>query len=71
MKHIAELKDNAGLLRGKGFLDYNCLLRACYATEAPYIVLFEDYIVAMDGRNHRALTELEQAEIEPTLQNWT
>jgi len=68
MKHIVELENDAGLFREKGLFDYTYLLRACYATEAPYIAVFEDDIVALDGWYHRTLTGLEQAETKSALQ---
>jgi len=67
-KHIAELEDDAGLFREKGLFDYTYLLRACYATEVPYIAVFEDDVVALDGWYHRTITGLEQAEMKSALQ---
>lgn len=60
MQHISGLEKGAGH-REKGLFDYAYLLKACYAAETPYIAMFEDDIVAMDGWYHRTLAGLDKA----------
>ncbi|KAL1304364.1 hypothetical protein AAFC00_003367 [Neodothiora populina] len=62
MQHIISLERDAGLFREKGLLDHTYLLKACYAKETPYVAMFEDDILAMDGWYHRTLAGLEEAE---------
>jgi N-Acetylglucosaminyltransferase-IV (GnT-IV) conserved region len=62
MEHIAQLEKEAGLFREKGLFDYSQVLRACYLQETPYIVMFEDDVIAMDGWYHRTVAALKQAE---------
>ena len=46
----------------KMLFDYMYLMKACHNTGAPYIALFEDDIVAMDGWFHRTERGLREAE---------
>ncbi|KAE8378977.1 integral membrane protein [Aspergillus bertholletiae] len=46
----------------KGLLDYTYLLKACAATGAPYTVMLEDDVVALDGWYHRTKQALRAAE---------
>lgn len=61
MSRITYLEQES-LFREKGLFDYAYLLRACYATEIPYIAILEDDVVAMDGWYHRTIAALKQAE---------
>lgn len=71
MQHIKEMEAEGGLYREKGLYDYSYLLRACYAQATPYIAIFEDDIVAMDGWYHRTQAALEQAEALSALKKAT
>lgn len=62
MNHIKEMENEAGLFREKGLYDYSYLLKACYKESTPYIAMFEDDIVAMDGWYHRTMAAVEKAE---------
>lgn len=62
MEHIAQLEKDAGLFREKGLFDYAHLMKACYTQETPYITMFEDDVIAMDGWYHRTVAALKQAE---------
>lgn len=67
MKHIAALERDAGLFREKGLFDYTYLLKACHSRQTPYVAMFEDDIVAMDGWYHRTITGLDKAQTESVL----
>lgn len=60
--HVAELEHQKGLYREKGLFDYRYLLSACRTTEASYIAMIEDDVVALDGWYHRTMNGLRQAE---------
>jgi hypothetical protein len=49
------------LFREKGLFDYTYLLESCYDTGAPYIAIFEDDVIAMDGWYHRTLSSIAEA----------
>lgn len=61
MKHVKML-ERKGLMEEKALFDYTYLLNACEATGAPYTVMVEDDVIAMDGWYHRTLRVLEDAE---------
>ena len=61
LDHIVDMEHEQGLFREKGLYDYTYLLKACEATGAPHIAIFEDDIVAMDGWYHRTRSGIEQA----------
>lgn len=44
--------------RAKIMLDYQYLMKECYASGAPYLALLEDDILAMDGWFHRTMQGL-------------
>ncbi|KAM0716158.1 hypothetical protein Q7P37_008672 [Cladosporium fusiforme] len=62
LDHIVDMEREQGLFREKGLYDYKYLLNACAATEAAYIAIFEDDIIAMDGWYHRTLSAIKEAE---------
>jgi GR25 family glycosyltransferase involved in LPS biosynthesis len=62
MEQIRVWEAEAGLFREKGLYDYSYLLKACYKQGTPYIAMFEDDVVAVDGWYHRTQAALEQAE---------
>lgn len=64
IEHIAELEQGeakASAIR-KGLFDYTYLLKACQAVNTPYVVVFEDDVVLLDGWYHRAQEALTKAE---------
>ncbi|KAF2714433.1 hypothetical protein K504DRAFT_3300 [Pleomassaria siparia CBS 279.74] len=63
MNHIKQLEEEGGLFLEKGIFDYNYVVRACHKKEIPYIAIFEDDVVAMDGWYHRTLAAITEAEI--------
>ena len=48
--------------REKPMFDYRYLLQTCHATGAPYTVMLEDDVVALDGWHHRTRRALAMAE---------
>ncbi|KAF2251558.1 integral membrane protein-like protein [Trematosphaeria pertusa] len=62
MGHIKAMEEEGGLFREKGLYDYRYLLKYCTTQQTPYIAIFEDDIVAMDGWYHRTLAAIEEAE---------
>lgn len=61
-EHIRKLENDRGLFREKALFDYIYLLKACAAVEAPYILMVEDDVIALDGWYHRTRDALELAE---------
>ena len=55
--------------RAKIMMDYQYLMKACYATGAPYLALLEDDTLAMDGWFHRTLLGLKEAGQRATVEN--
>jgi hypothetical protein len=66
-ERMAELEINDESHTIKPMLDYIYLLRACYDTGAPYIVMLEDDVLAADGWYHRTIAALNQLETQGTL----
>lgn len=67
LEHIRALENDRGLFREKALFDYTYLLKACAAVEAPYILMMEDDVIAMDGWYHRTRDALRMAEIQSHL----
>lgn len=61
-EHIWKLENDRGSAREKALFDYTYLLKACAAVEAPYILMMEDDVIALDGWYHRTQDALELAE---------
>lgn len=61
-EHIQKLENDRGLFREKALFDYTYLLKACAAVEAPYIIMMEDDVIALDGWYHRTRAALKSAE---------
>jgi hypothetical protein len=59
--HIVEMELEQELFREKGLFDYTYLLQTCHNTGAPYIAIFEDDVIAMDGWYHRTLSGIAEA----------
>ncbi|OGE53314.1 hypothetical protein PENARI_c008G03881 [Penicillium arizonense] len=62
--HVRSLETDAAKAFGreKGLFDYTYLLKACEAVNAPYTMILEDDVVAMDGWYHRTIGALASAE---------
>ncbi|KAJ5153783.1 uncharacterized protein N7500_009222 [Penicillium coprophilum] len=62
--HIRSLETNEAKIAGreKALFDYTYLLKECAAINAPYIIMLEDDIVALDGWYHRTRAALSSAE---------
>ena len=66
VKGLEEKKD----ARWKIMLDYQYLMKHCYATGAPYIALLEDDTLAMEGWYHRTMQGLKEAEKRTGIEEW-
>ncbi|KAJ5716888.1 hypothetical protein N7488_002534 [Penicillium malachiteum] len=64
INHIQTLETDTAKVHGreKPLFDYTYLLEACAATNAPYIAMIEDDVVAQDGWYHRTLEAIESAD---------
>ena len=60
LDHFKDLEEHNALVSEKMFFDYMYLMQSCYDTGAPYLALFEDDILAMDGWYHRTKKGLQQ-----------
>lgn len=69
-KHIKELEKDQGSFREKAVFDYTYLLKACSAVGAPYILMNEDDVIALDGWYHRSQRALEIAETQSHLKGF-
>lgn len=63
MRHVKDMEDNDGPdYMEKGLYDYRYLLLHCAKQHTPYIAIFEDDVVAMDGWYHRTVSGIREAE---------
>lgn len=63
LEHFRNLEEDHSLVSEKMLFDYMYLMKDCfYKTEAPYIALFEDDVLAMDGWFHRTTKGIEDVE---------
>lgn len=60
--YVKKLEESDKVAAEKGLFDYTYLLKACEATGAPYVMLVEDDVIAMDGWYHRTKQALVDAE---------
>lgn len=60
--HSLETAEEKSFAREKGLFDYTYLLKACQSVNAPYSVILEDDIVALDSWYHRAKQAVAAAE---------
>ena len=61
---LAELKkweQEGGLFRQKALFDYTYLMEACSESGTPYMALFEDDVIALDGWFHRTINAISAA----------
>jgi hypothetical protein len=56
------MEDEGGAFLTKGLYDYSYLLSKCAEQYTPYIAIFEDDIIAMDGWFHRTVDAIREAE---------
>ncbi|KAJ6276466.1 hypothetical protein J3E71DRAFT_187353, partial [Bipolaris maydis] len=64
---LSVMEDGSGKFLTKGLYDYSYLLAKCAAQHTPYIAIFEDDIVAMDGWFHRTIFAIREAERQTLL----
>jgi len=64
------LEKDQGSFREKAVFDYTYLLKACSAVGAPYILMNEDDVIALDGWYHRSQRALEIAETQSHLKGF-
>lgn len=64
VEHIASLETDEAKSAGreKALFDYRYLLKACEASNAPYTLMLEDDVIAMDGWYHRTRKALASVE---------
>ncbi|OAL46965.1 integral membrane protein [Pyrenochaeta sp. DS3sAY3a] len=60
--HIKDMEAEGGLYARKGLHDYSYLLTECAKQHTPYIAIFEDDTIAMDGWYHRTIAAIRNAE---------
>ncbi|KAJ5745954.1 hypothetical protein N7520_011136 [Penicillium odoratum] len=73
--HIRELESDEAKIaaREKALFDYAYLLKACKQVGAPYTIILEDDVVALDGwyhRTHDAVISADQKTKEMGVSNW-
>jgi hypothetical protein len=67
MQYIRDMETRDNFLE-KGLFDYAYLLDKCVEQYTPYIAIFEDDTVAMDGWYHRTIAAIHEAEQKAALQ---
>ena len=67
LKFLRESENGRGAYREKALFDYTYLLKVCSAVGAPYILMNEDDVIALDGWYHRTQRALETAETQSHL----
>ncbi|RMZ69566.1 integral membrane [Pyrenophora seminiperda CCB06] len=67
MQYIRDL-ERTNNFEEKGLFDYTYLLNACKEQYTPYIAMFEDDTVAIDGWYHRTMAAVHDAEQQAALQ---
>ncbi|KAE8149388.1 hypothetical protein BDV25DRAFT_2883 [Aspergillus avenaceus] len=60
--HELESDEHKLYAREKALFDYTYLLKACHAVNAPYIVMLEDDVLAIDGWYHRTQSAIADTE---------
>jgi hypothetical protein len=59
---VRMMEDEGGVFITKGLYDYSYLLSKCAEQHTPYIAIFEDDTIAMDGWFHRTIFAIHEAE---------
>ncbi|OAL51689.1 integral membrane protein-like protein [Pyrenochaeta sp. DS3sAY3a] len=67
MQYIVDMEAKGGKFDEKALFDYSFLLTKCTEQFTPYIAIFEDDTVAMDGWYHRTTAAIHQAEEQAAL----
>ena len=67
LQFVSNMEQQGGRVDEKGLLDYSYLLSKCAEEYTPYIAIFEDDTVAMDGWYHRTIAALHEAEQQTAL----
>jgi hypothetical protein len=67
MQYIRNMEREGGRFVEKGLFDYSYLLTKCAEQFTPYIAIFEDDTVAMDGWYHRTIAAILDAEQQAAL----
>jgi hypothetical protein len=67
MQKVREMEVAGGLFARKGLFDYSYLLTKCAQQSIPYIAIFEDDTLAMDGWYHRTISAIGVAEQQAAL----
>ncbi|KAJ4365343.1 hypothetical protein N0V83_008964 [Neocucurbitaria cava] len=67
MQYIRDMEEEGGNFEEKGLYDYSYLLSECVKQHTPYIAIFEDDTLAMDGWFHRTMAAIKDAEKQSEL----
>ncbi|KAH3990643.1 hypothetical protein HBH92_100060 [Parastagonospora nodorum] len=67
MQYIRNMEQVGGRVVEKAAFDYAYLLNKCAEQFTPYVAIFEDDTVAMDGWYHRTMTAIHEAEQQAAL----
>ncbi|KAF2823099.1 integral membrane protein-like protein [Ophiobolus disseminans] len=67
LQFVSNMEHQRGRVEKKALLDYSFLLSKCAQKTTPYIAIFEDDTVVMDGWYHRTIAALEEADKETVL----
>ncbi|KAH7361144.1 integral membrane protein-like protein [Pyrenochaeta sp. MPI-SDFR-AT-0127] len=68
MQYILDMEAKGGKFVEKGLFDYSYLLTKCAEQFTPYIAIFEDDTIAIDGWYHRTIAAIHEAEQQAALQ---
>lgn len=64
---VRAIEDEGGAFLAKGLYDHSYLLSKCAEQCTPYIAIFEDDTIAMDGWFHRTIITIREAEQQTSL----
>ncbi|KAJ4374733.1 hypothetical protein N0V83_001809 [Neocucurbitaria cava] len=67
LQYIVDMENKGGKFDEKGLFDYSLLLEKCTEQFTPYIAIFEDDTIAMDGWYHRTIAAIHEAEQQAAL----
>ncbi|CAO2653913.1 Nn.00g106460.m01.CDS01 [Neocucurbitaria sp. VM-36] len=67
LQYIVDMENKGGKFDEKGLFDYSLVLEKCAEQFTPYIAIFEDDTVAMDGWYHRTIAAIHEAEQQAAL----
>jgi hypothetical protein len=66
---VRMMEDEGGVFITKGLYDYSYLLSKCAEQRTPYIAIFEDDTIAMDGWFHRTILAIHEAERQTVIRH--